>query len=199
MPTSRPAAPDAIALLKDDHQAVEKLFQRFEKLGPRASKSRREIADKIVEQLSVHAAVEEAAFYPIVRERLPQSTADVLEALEEHHLVKTTLAEVDDLDPDHERFTAKITVLMENVRHHVKEEEKGMFPQVRKAFTKSELTDLGATMRTAKRTAPTRPHPRSPDTPPANLVASALSAPLDAARSAGEAAIRAVRAATAPD
>lgn len=197
--SSSSSAPDAIAVLKDDHQTVEKLFQRFEKSGPRALKSRREIVDKLIEQLSVHAAVEESTFYPVMRERLPESVPDVLEALEEHHLVKTTLAELERLGADDERFAAKVTVLAENVRHHVKEEEKELFPQVRSAFTKSELSDMGETLRLAKRTAPTRPHPHAPDTQPGNIVAAALTAPIDAARSAGGAALRAVRSATNTD
>ena len=174
----------AVMLLKDEHRQVEQLFKRFEQLGARAHKTKRSVVDKVIEALSVHAAIEEVVFYPAIRERLPDATGDVLEALEEHHLVKLTLSELERLDADDERFTAKMTVLMENVRHHVREEEQQLFPQVRSEFTRAELGDLGEALRSAKRTAPKRPHPHSPDTPPGNVVASALVAPIDAARSA---------------
>ena len=92
-----------------------------------------------------------------------------------------------------ERYEAKVTVLMESVRHHVKEEERDLFPKVRKAMSRSELEDLGARLTAAKRAAPTRPHPRSPDTPPGNIVAAALTAPLDAAANIVNAAVGKVR------
>jgi hemerythrin superfamily protein len=186
-PTRKAAAPrrgsstNATAYLIDDHRAVEQLFTTFEGLGERALKRRGSVVDKIVTALSRHAAIEETTFYPAVRDRLPDATDDVLEALEEHHIVKWTLSELASMAPDDERFTAKVTVLIENVRHHVKEEERELFPKVRKAFTRAELETLGAELAAAARTAPTKPHPRSPDTPPANLVASALTAPIDAA------------------
>ena len=180
-------------LLKDDHREVEALFKKYEGLGERAHKSRREVVTKIIEALSVHAAIEEQVLYPEARERLPKIEDTVLEALEEHHIVKWTLSELDGMDPEEERFHPKVTVLMESVRHHVKEEETELFPALREAFTRAELEDLGGALAAAKRLAPTRPHPRSPDTPPGNLLAAAVAGPLDAARSVGEAAIRRVR------
>jgi len=158
---------DAIALLRNDHRAVERLFKEFEKAGPRAHKTRRQVADRIIEELSVHAAIEEQVFYPAVREAVPETDDDVLEGLEEHHIVKWTLSEVDGMDPEHERFVPKMTVLMESVRHHVTEEEGDLFPTVRDAMTRKELADLGEIMARAKEIAPTGPHPRAPDTPPA--------------------------------
>ena len=112
-------------------------------------------------------------------------------------MVKWTLSELDGMSPDHERFNAKFTVLMEGVRHHVKEEEKELFPTVRKGFTRGELVELGAAMAKAKLQAPTKPHPRSPDTPPMNAVVSSLMNPMDnalnSARDLGEAAMRKLR------
>src|SRR5947209_10687391 len=102
---------DAITLLKQDHKAVEKLFKQFEKAGSRAHKTRRGLVDKMVHELSVHAAIEEQAFYPAIREAVPPVEDDVLESLEEHHIVKWTLSELDGMDPEHERFVAKTTVL----------------------------------------------------------------------------------------
>ncbi|HEX3394523.1 MAG TPA: hemerythrin domain-containing protein [Acidimicrobiales bacterium] len=158
---------DAIALLRNDHRAVERLFKEFEKAGPKAHKTRRQVADRIVKELSVHAAIEEQLFYPAVRQAVPETDDDVLEGLEEHHIVKWTLSEVDGMDPEHERFVPKMTVLMESVRHHVTEEEGELFPTVRGAMTRKQLTELGDLMAQAKEIAPTGPHPKAPDTPPA--------------------------------
>ena len=176
---------DGITLLKQDHKTVERLFKRFEKAGPNAHKAKREVVDRIIEELAVHAAIEEQVFYPAVREAVPDAEDTVLEGLEEHHIVKWTLSELDGMAPDHERFDAKVTVLIESVRHHV-EEEGEMFPQVRKALGRKRLGEIGEAMEKAKKTAPTRPHPRAPDTPPGNVVAGAAAGVVDKARTAGK-------------
>ena len=162
---------DAITLLKDDHKTVEALFKRFEQAGDRAFVQKREIVDKIIEELSVHAAVEEQLFYPVTRATVPAVEDVALESLEEHHIVKWVLSELDKMDPEDERFDAKVTVLIENVRHHVKEEEGEYFPKVRDELGRNALADLGTAMAEAKTSAPTHPTPRAPDEPPGNLVA----------------------------
>jgi hemerythrin superfamily protein len=177
---------DAISLLKDDHRAVERLFKRFEKTGDGALVERRRIVDDIIKELSVHAEIEETIFYPAVRQAVPQTEDEVLEALEEHHVAKWVLSELEGMPADAERFEAKVTVMMENIRHHVEEEESDLFPQVRKAMSRSALNDMGDAMARAKKIAPTRPHPRSPDTPPGNLVAGVVASALDKAREAGQ-------------
>lgn len=161
---------DAITLLKEDHRTVEKLFKRFEQAGDSAYVEKRQIADRICEELSKHAAIEEMLFYPVTRATVDDIDDVVLESLEEHHIVKWTLSEIDKMDPADERFDAKVTVLIEAVRHHVEEEETEYFPQVRDALGRNALTELGDAMVEAKKTAPTHPHPRSPDTPPGNVV-----------------------------
>ena len=170
---------DAITLLKDDHRTVEQLFKRFEQAGERAHVQKRQIVDRIIEELSVHAAIEEQAFYPVARAAVPQTEDVVLESLEEPHVVKWLLSELVDMDPTHERFDAKVTVLMENVRHHVKEEENDFFPKVREQLGRNELAELGEALANAKKSAPTRPHPRMPDSGPANAVAGAISGVVD--------------------
>ncbi len=193
METTRPQQVSALQVLKDDHRTVEALFAQFEATGPKAKKKREAIVGKIIEALSVHASIEETTFYPEIRNRIPMIESDVLEALEEHHVVKWTLSELESMSADDERFEAKVTVLIEMIRHHVEEEERDMFPKVRDAMTRIELSELGEALRKARAVAPKRPHPRSPDTPPANLVAAVVNTPIDAARSAGEAAVRKVR------
>src|SRR3954453_3093092 len=154
---------DAITLLKNDHREVEKLFKRFEKAGDNAYVEKRDIVDRIIEELSKHAAVEEQVFYPVTRATVPGVEDIALESMEEHHIVKWVLSELDGMDPEDERFDAKVTVLIENVRHHVEEEEGEFFPKVRNELGRKALGDLGEALENAKATAPTHPHPRSPD------------------------------------
>ena len=170
---------DAISLLRADHKTVEQLFKRYEKVGDRAYVEKRQIVDRIIEELSVHAAIEEQVFYPVARETVPRTEHITLESLEEHHIVKWVLSELDGMDPQHERFDAKVTVLIENVRHHVKEEENEFFPKVRAQLSRTALADLGQALADAKRTAPTSPHPRLPDEPPGNAVVGALAGVVD--------------------
>ena len=173
---------DAITLLKNDHQTVEQLFKRFEQAGERAHVQKRQIVDRIIEELSVHAAIEEQFFYPAARATVPDTEDVTLESLEEHHVVKWLLSELETMDPAHERFDAKVTVLIETVRHHVEEEENEFFPKVRKELGRNELADLGETLANAKPSAPTRPHPRMPDTFPLNLIAGPIAGAVDRLR-----------------
>jgi hemerythrin superfamily protein len=181
---------DAIALLKADHQEVEQLFKQFEKLGDRAHKQKERLVAKMVRALAVHSAIEETLFYPAVRmaalkakSKANEEAADmVLESLEEHHIVKWTLSELEKMSASDERFDAKVKVLTENVRHHVEDEQDELFPTVRKLLKPKVLAELGQRLEKAKKLAPTRPHPRASDTPPGNLVAGTLAAVLDRGR-----------------
>jgi hemerythrin superfamily protein len=148
---------DAIVLLKDDHKTVEKLFKEFEKAGDRALKTRQQLVQKITEELTAHAYIEEEIFYPAAREAVPETTDHVLESVEEHHVVVWMLSELAGMDPADERYTAKVTVLMENVRHHVEEEEQDWFPTVRESMGRKVLQELGEKMAAAKADAPRDP------------------------------------------
>jgi hemerythrin-like domain-containing protein len=170
---------DAITLLKNDHKDVEKLFKRFENAGDQAYTEKREIVDRIIEALSKHAAIEEQLFYPVSRATVDDTEDVVLESMEEHHVVKWLLSELEAMDPRHERFDAKTTVLIENVRHHVEEEEDEFFPKVRDELGRNALNELGDAMQEARKIAPTHPHPRTPDTPPGNLVLGAAAGAVD--------------------
>ncbi len=184
---------DAITLLKQDHREVEEMFSRFEKAGKGATRRKEQLRDSIVEALSRHASIEELVFYPAVRQQVRGAESDVLEALEEHHIVKVALRELEDMDPSDERFNAKMTVMMENVRHHVKEEERELFPEVRRALSRTQLVEIGEALEEAKRSAPTRPHPYSPDEPPGNAIVGGAVAAVYRARKTGKRAVRAVR------
>lgn len=165
---------DAITLLKNDHKTVERLFKRFEKATKSGGESREAIVAEIITELSIHAAIEEQVFYPAIRAEVEDAEDTVLEGLEEHHIVKWTLSELDGMAESDERFTAKVTVLMESVRHHVEEEEGEMFPEVRETLGRKRLGEIGAQLEAAKLTAPKKPEPRKPDEPPGNLPAGGL-------------------------
>ena len=180
-------------MLKQDHKTVNTLFKKFEKLGDRAYVSKRAVVDEIIEELSVHAAIEEQVFYPAVKGISEDLKDHVLESLEEHHVVKWLLDELVSLDPEAERFNAKVTVLIENVRHHVEEEETEFFPQVREALGRKVLGEIGELLEEAKATAPKRPHPKAPDEPPGNVVAGLVAGVVDRARAAGKGAAQDVK------
>ncbi|MFD7233198.1 hemerythrin domain-containing protein [Streptomyces sp. NPDC059881] len=148
---------DAIVLLREDHKTVEKLFKRFEKTGDDDLGERRTIADEVIQELTVHAWIEEQVFYPAAREAAPDTTDHILESIEEHHAVVWMLSELKNMDSSDERFKAKMSVLMENVRHHVEEEEQDWFPDVRKAMGRKRLTELGEQLEAEKNKAPRDP------------------------------------------
>jgi len=181
---------DAIAVLNRDHEEVERLFRQFEKLTERAHRSKQKIVMKIIRELAIHAAVEEMLFYPAVRtaalkanvRTLKEAADTVLESLEEHHVVKWTLSELEKMKPEDERYDAKVQVLMESVRHHVEEEQEELFPKARRLLGEDLLFELGDRIEKAKKIAPTRPHPRAPDEPPGNLVAGTVAAVMDRAK-----------------
>jgi hemerythrin superfamily protein len=182
---------DAITVLKADHRAVRSLFRRFERAGATATKTHEQLADQIVTELSRHAAIEEELFYPKLRELFPddESLEFVFEALEEHHAAKSTLTEIERTSAEDERFRAKVAVLIESVEHHIEEEEGTVFPELRRAMTRTQLADLGAALVAAKRKAPTHPHPHAPDEPPGSALAGAAAAVVDRARDVTESAL----------
>ncbi len=148
---------DAIQLLKDDHQTVEEIFQRFENAGENANKEKRHHVDRMIKELSMHAQVEEEIFYPATRQARGETEGMVQEAIEEHAKVKQVLSELETMEPEDDRFDRMVTELIRYVRHHVEEEENEMIPKVQEALTPEDLRDLGERMREAKKEAPQAP------------------------------------------
>jgi hemerythrin superfamily protein len=149
---------DAIVLLKEDHKTVEKLFKEFEKTKESATPAKkRQLVDQMIEALTQHAYIEEEIFYPAAWHADKETKEHVLESVEEHHVVVWMLSELMEMKPTEETFDAKVTVLMENVRHHVEEEEKEWFPDVRKSLGRNRLAELGKQMEAAKAKAPQDP------------------------------------------
>lgn len=148
---------DAIVMLKDDHRQIKRLFTEFEKLGERAEASKGRLVDQMIALLTTHTYIENEVMYPRVRELLPELEQDVLESYEEHHVADLLVVELAAMKPSDERFTAKTTVLIESVRHHIEEEEQEWFPKVREGLGRRALQDLGLEMLEARKKAPTKP------------------------------------------
>jgi hemerythrin superfamily protein len=146
---------DAIVLLKADHKKVKQLFRAFEKAETPAARGT--LVDQILEELTVHTYIENECMYPEVRTLLPDLEDDVLESYEEHHVADVLCMELATMSPDDEHFTAKTTVLIENIEHHIGEEEDEWFPKVRAGLGRKQLQELGARMIEMKKTAPRRP------------------------------------------
>ena len=132
---------DAIELLESQHEEVKELFEKCEKASGEA---KRQLFEKIADALAVHAAIEEKHFYPATKSARTEELLQ--EAVEEHLSVKRIIADLLEMDPAEAQFDAKITVLQEQVEHHVEEEEGDLFPKVRKMVDKEALFDLGVVM-----------------------------------------------------
>ena len=120
--------PNAVQLIKQDHKKVEGLFQKFKKT--KGQDAKRRIAEQAMDQLEIHAKIEEEIFYPAAKSVLEESDM-IEEALKEHGMVKDLIEELRALESDDESFEEKWSELVENVQHHVQEEENEMLPQVK--------------------------------------------------------------------
>ena len=140
---------NAFTLLKQDHQTVADLLEKIDKTTDRALKTREELFTRLKTELDIHAKIEETIFYPAI-ETEEETREITLEAFEEHRLVKQLLGELESMPKDSEEWTAKFTVLKENVEHHVEEEEGEMFPKAKKVLAKDDQETLGARLEEAK-------------------------------------------------
>ena len=148
---------DAIVLLKNEHREIRKSFRAFENAGTRAEARKGQLVDRIIELLTIHTYLENEVMYPQVRDLLPELEDDVLESYEEHHVADVLVMELSAMKPSDERFDAKTTVLIENVEHHMSEEEDEWFPQVRDGLGRKQLQEIGAEMIDLRKHAPRRP------------------------------------------
>lgn len=140
---------NAFSLLKADHEKVAGMLETIGGTTERAVKGRDELFTKLKQELDLHAMIEEEIFYPVLEEA--DETRDItLEAYEEHRLVKQLLNELEAEPKDTEEWTAKFTVLKENIEHHVEEEEGEMFKKARQVLSEEEIESLGERLREAK-------------------------------------------------
>ncbi|MDG4810243.1 hemerythrin domain-containing protein [Micromonospora sp. WMMD1120] len=148
---------DAIVLLKEDHKEMRRLFKAFQDAEEGPASQRQKLVDQILEALTVHTYLENEVMYPEIRRLLPDLEDDILESYEEHHVADVLCAELASMDASDERFTAKTTVLIENVTHHVEEEEEEWFPKVRDALGRKQLQEIGEKMIALRPDAPRSP------------------------------------------
>ncbi|BCA55969.1 hypothetical protein W02_31090 [Nitrospira sp. KM1] len=118
--------PDVLKMLKDDHDKVKTIFEDFEQADDRMKAF---LVSQGIRELEVHAAIEEELVYPVLRSDLEEKHI-LDEALEEHHVAHLLIEELRAMSPADERYFAKFKVLAESIRHHIKEEEGTMFPEV---------------------------------------------------------------------
>lgn len=138
---------NALEFLKEDHEKVAALFEQAE--ATKKEQQKKQIYEQIASELETHTHIEETIFYPAIQGE--EELRDlVLEAFEEHKQVKTLIREISNLTADSEKFEAKLTVMRENVEHHVEEEENEMFPLVEQYLDEDELEELGQKLEAAK-------------------------------------------------
>lgn len=147
--TSRSSQPMAIEMLVADHRTVDELFDRYESEKESDDDTKRGIAQRICGELTVHAQVEEELFYPWLRENLDEDKMELVEEAEvEHQTAKDLIGQIEGAGEVDETYDAKVKVLGEYIKHHVKEEEEEIFPQV--SSQKEELDELGQEMAARK-------------------------------------------------
>jgi hemerythrin superfamily protein len=143
----QPKTQDAIQLLKSDHQEVDQLFAQYEKQKDKNG-GKADLVEKICTALTVHAQIEEEIFYPAAREALEDDEELIDEAEVEHSTLKSLIEQLETMDPEDELYDAKVKVLSEYVKHHVKEEEGEVFPKLKKADI--DLEELGTELQERK-------------------------------------------------
>jgi Hemerythrin HHE cation binding domain len=140
---------DAITLLKNDHRTVEGHLDALEPTTERAVKTRQELFDRVRTELTIHEIIEEEIFYPALKAH-PKAKDIVLEGYEEHEVVNHVMGELGTLSVEDETWGPKCKVMIENIRHHIEEEEGDMFKKARQVFDRAELDELGAQMEARK-------------------------------------------------
>ena len=139
---------DALTLLKDDHDKVKGMLDKLDKTTERAEVTRTEGLQALKQELTIHETIEEEILYPALKESA--KTRDIaIEAYEEHHVVDS-LAELEETPIDDETWAAKLTVMRENLEHHIEEEEEEMFKQARQVMDEGDLSELGDRMAARK-------------------------------------------------
>ena len=159
---------DLVQLLITDHREVEELFRELEGLAGSTGDEVGTLAERVVIELVRHSVAEEMYLYPTTREHVPGGAKLADQEISEHAQAERTMKELERLEPGDAQFWPTLHTLMTEIRQHIQEEEQDLFPRLQDAVPANVLADLGGKARTAKKLAPTRPHPSAPDTPPMN-------------------------------
>jgi hemerythrin superfamily protein len=151
-----------------DHREVEELFLEIEKSDDRGE--RRELVEHAITELVRHSVAEEQYLYPTARRVLPEGDKLADHELKEHAEAEEVMKQIEKVDTEDGKFDELVNKLMQDIRHHVEDEESDLLPKLREACDAAELRDLGEKFDASKKIAPTRPHPLAPDKPPANKI-----------------------------
>ena len=165
--------PDVIEVLEHDHREVEEMFTELESLRGASTEEdrsrRKDLADQVTIELVRHSVAEEVLVYPEVEKKVSGEEAE--HAREEHAEAEETLARLEKLDADDPEFDDELATLMDEIRHHIEDEEGQMFAHMRQVIDEDELRKLGSAVEAFKKVAPTRPHPNVPNEPLARIAA----------------------------
>ncbi|MBB4701812.1 hemerythrin superfamily protein [Sphaerisporangium siamense] len=159
---------DVITVLTTDHRQMEEIFAELEALrGAGRDDRRKELADKVIIELVGHTVAEEAYLYPAARRHLPDGDALADRAVAEHAQVERLMKDLERAEPGDPVFDHLLDRLIAEVRHHVREEESRIFPDLVRYVEPEDLVSLGGKIRMIKKIGPTRPHPAAPGSPAA--------------------------------
>jgi iron-sulfur cluster repair protein YtfE (RIC family) len=159
-PTGGDGATDVIDILTTDHREMLELLGRIE--GTADAATRRDLADTVIAEVMRHAVAEEMYVYPAIAEHLPDGAAEVEHDKQEHDEIVQLMKRLEDVDASDPQFLEVTRELQANLSHHIADEEAEQFPQLRAHIPAEKLVAMGAKVETAKRLAPTRPHPHAP-------------------------------------
>ncbi|MCT7658322.1 hemerythrin domain-containing protein [Mycobacterium deserti] len=158
---------DVVDDIITDHREFETIFTAIENSDDR--QHRRDLVDHVIAELVRHSVGEEQYLYPVARRVLDNGDEEVDHELKEHAEAEKIMKEIEKADDD-AKFDELVGKLIEDIRHHIEDEEKDLLPNLREKCSHDELLELGEKFEKAKKSAPTRPHPSAPDHPPANKI-----------------------------
>ena len=159
--TETAAERDVVDILTADHREVMELLGQI--WDTTDTERRRDLADTIISELVRHSVAEEMYVYPAMRKHLPDGDEAVEHDTAEHKELEATMKKLESADPDDARFTEVLRSLEAILRDHIQDEEADQFPQLRARVPREQLVEIGKKVETAKKVAPTRPHPMSPN------------------------------------
>jgi hemerythrin superfamily protein len=178
------AKQDVIDILTADHREVEAMFTELETLLETRSGTNDQLRADLVDQMTIelvrHSVAEEVVVYPAVKDKVSAEEAE--RSKQEHAEAEETMKRLESLDPNDDAFEQELRALMREIRTHVEEEEKEVFPRMREVLSQDELTDLGKRVEAVKKMAPTRPHPEVPNDPGKRLAAGPVAGLFDRLR-----------------
>ncbi len=147
---TRTRTSEAVTMLIEDHNKVKALFKQFDEAGDNAHKTKQRLAEQIICELQIHSKLEEQVFYPALCSATNKEGRELVnEGFEEHHVADLLMEELKSMDPSDPQFIAKVTVLCENIQHHIKEEEEEMFPEAETVLS-DQMSTLADRMKALK-------------------------------------------------